>query len=259
MQLCNLALRANPNDAEAYYFRAYGEKSLRSTQDAAVKDIDRAISLNPNATAYYVLKALILHTLQEDEQALPVVEKAYKMAPTVWAVVDLKAQILTSLHKPADALKLEDIAVQHDAGIDTFHYTRAQILKQLDRWAEAEKEIDEAIKLNPTLIMYRQDRMTICKRLKKWDRIIADANYMAANSKYKREAYERRGAAHAGLKQYPEAIADFKLALKETHADAQVRVVHVQMQDAYERMGDTKGAEAEKAYLKKLDEDFTPL
>ena len=253
-------LRSNAGDAMAYYYRALAQSRGRLTMEKAIVDVDRAITIDGMVGDFYWLKATILHNQQEDELALPIVEKAYRLEPTKVEVIDTKAAILCSLHKPDDALKLSDLCVKKMPGTASFHSTRAQCLKQLSRWDDAESEIDTAVRLVPISFAYRLERMAICTRLKKWDKIVEDATWVIANEpKHLRDGYERRGRAHFMLKQYPQAISDYQQAIRETHGEALVRQLHVDLQEAYQATGDLKNVEAEKNFLKKLDEDIKPL
>lgn len=259
IKLATAIIASDPKNAEAYYSRAVAYKTNRSTQYKAIQDLDQAIKLKPDMAAAYPVKAVILHEQQDDELALPVITRACELLPTDPGVFLVKSVIYNSLNRPKEALAIVDKLIQHNLKTDEAHWVRSRSMFLLGRTDEGVNDLNLAVKLNPGSLKFRRDRLLFNSRHKKWALVFEDADYVIANDSHKKDAYERRAAAHVGLKQYKEGIADYKSAIGQTRSDSQMRELHVQLKNAYDLAGDVKSAANEADYIKKLDEDMRPL
>jgi len=52
IRVCNIALRIDPRNAEAYYVREYCSSYQKKISTAAIENYSKAISLNPMIRAY---------------------------------------------------------------------------------------------------------------------------------------------------------------------------------------------------------------
>jgi tetratricopeptide (TPR) repeat protein len=254
-------IASDPKNADAYYCRAIAYKAHKMMQYKALQDLDQAIKLNPDFAGAYSLKAVMLHEQQEDELALPAITRACELLPTDTGVLRAKAIMLNALNRPKEALVIVDKLLAHNSKHDEDHWVRSKSMFLLGRTDEGVKDLDMAVKMAPANLSFRTDRLIFNSRHKRWELVFEDADYVIAHASATnvKEAYERRATAHVGLKQYKEGIADYKSAIAKTKSDSQMRVLHVQLKQAYELAGDSKAAAIETEYIRKLDEDMRPF
>jgi len=252
-----LAIEKNPEDSDAFYFRAFAESDYKRKLDAALIDINKAIGLHPEVGAYYALKAAILHMLDEDEAAIVVANKATKLLPDDGNAWNYKAAILSRLNQPAEAIKSVDFAIKLDRHAAQYHNTKARVLAKLCRWNEAIEQLSEGLRLNPTSLIMHSDRSSIAMRVKQWNVAISDLTWLNAHnpSLMNRERNLRtRAKAYVETKQYDAALQDYQAALKLFPDD---RSVHADVCRLYELMGNKQSAEKERTWLGAFDQDTT--
>lgn len=160
--------------AEAKSYQAKGNRV------AAVKSLDKAITLDPNVADYYARRSGILVELNEISLALQDANKALELNP-------------------------------NHAGAA---FDRAQILITQGKSAEALIDINNAIKLAPNNPRYLGARCVILVATNQTENGLRDCNAALAINEKIGNAYTSRGQAYLLLNRNAEALADFEAALK---------------------------------------------
>lgn len=252
---CPLCSAGSVEQADNLFKRAMVESDKLSTQDAALKHINQALSLEPRRAYIWQGKALILERLEESEQALPCINKALELDPKYALAWVTKAEILCSLKRYDEAL------ISVDKGLkltDTHnsHVTKAEILRHLRKFDLAEKELDALIAQNPKDEIVRARRTDVARMNKHWQKIIDDASYLINLNVQNFSRWNMlgiRAQAYVQTKQYDKAITDYKEAIKHM-PDA--RQLHDELLKVYTITGNAKGMAQERRAIESIDKDL---
>lgn len=236
------ALKLDPENASLH---ARQSDFLFAAQDddlAALKEIDRAISINKAPRADFLIKkAIILERLKR----LP---EAIICANNTIAIKRVKVSTNSSFH---------------DKKLLAYYYSqRASINKNMNNLQDAEKDLTMAIKLDPEANDLYIHRAQVNSLLKHWAQVVPDAerisklSYRGAPVLRKREAYTLLGRAYANLKNQEKATSTYLLALKECIDD---RLVLNEAYKYFASTNDKKNADSVKKRLDSLDQDYVPF
>ncbi len=196
------AIRANPNQAEAYYgkgealykldrekealeaydrairldptsSRAYRGKgdTLRalSRKNEALAAYERAIQLDPDYSDAYVHKGWFLTYIKRNDEALALAERAIRLHPNeAWAYC-IKGDALTGLGRVEEALSAYDYAIQLVPKTEHVYIGKGDLLSQLERHEEALVAFDQAIKLAPASAFAHSRRGLTLARLGRYE------------------------------------------------------------------------------------------
>ncbi len=250
-----LCYAGSKEQANALWSQALVESDKLSTQDAALKHINQALSLEPKRAEFWQGKAMILERLEESEQALPCINKALELNSKDAASWVTKADILSSLKKYDEALVSIDKGMKLTDRQD-FHMTKAEILKRLRRYDLAEKELDLLVAQRPKDDIVRARRADVAKENKHWQKVIDDTSYVIGLHVKNFSHWNllgKRAEAYAQLKQYDKAIADYKEGIKHL-PDA--RQMHDELMKVYTITGNSKGVAEERRAIEAIDKDL---
>ena len=78
IELCNEAIRLNPDYAEAYLHRGYAY-SRKDCLDSAIVDYTKAIQLNPNYADAYAFRGYVYRKKGDHDRAIPELETALRI------------------------------------------------------------------------------------------------------------------------------------------------------------------------------------
>lgn len=241
--------------ANSLWQRAMVESDKLSTQDAALRHINQALSLEPTKAHLWQGKALILERLEESEQALPCINKALELDPKFGLSWITKADILCSLKKFDEALVSVDKGLKL-ADTNNAHITKSEILRHLRKFDLAEKELDILVAQRPKDDIVRSRRADVAKLNKHWQKVIEDAS-VVLNVPVKSFSHwnmlGRRAEAYVQTKQYDKAIKDYKEAIKHL-PDA--RQLHDELLKVYTITGNAKGMAEERRAIESIDKDL---
>lgn len=250
-----LCYAGSKEQANALWTRAMVESDKLSTQDAALKHINQALSLEPKRAEFWQGKAMILERLEESEQALPCINKALELNSKDAASWVTKADILSSLKKYDEALIAVDKGLKL-ADMSNSHITKAEILRHLRKFDLAEKELDILVAKRPKDDIVRSRRADIAKLNKHWQKVIEDTSVVINLHVHNFSHWNllgRRAEAYVQTKQYDKAIADYKEAIKHM-PDA--RQMHDELMKVYSITGNTKGVAEERRAIEAIDKDL---
>ena len=121
---------------------------IRMQLDEALNAIDRAIELDGERPAHFLLRADILHDLERLDEALDAIDRAIELDGEDSRHFLLRAFILQDLERLDEALDAIDCTIELDGQWPVHFWLRADILHDLERLDEALKAVDRAIELD---------------------------------------------------------------------------------------------------------------
>lgn len=146
---CTLAIRRKANNAMAYNNRGYAYYRLGYI-DKGIKDLDKALDLQPELLQAQVNRLRILHTpLQDYEEAILQCENSIHHHPKEFVIYVFWTVSYIELKEFALALEICQEALENGLNPAYVHILRANILHSSSGLEDAQKEIDLALRLKP--------------------------------------------------------------------------------------------------------------
>jgi tetratricopeptide (TPR) repeat protein len=217
----DVALTINPNVGDAYNNRGNALKKLGRFEEA-LASYDRAIALKPDDAASFNNRGSVLKDLKRFDEATADFEKAIALKPDFSEAFNNRGNLLWSLKRAEEALPYYDraIALKPD-NADAFN-NRGNALKDLKRFEEAFASYDRAAKLKPDYAEAFYNRGTTLFELKRIEEALSDLSKAVKLKPDYAEAFYNRGTTLKELKRFDEAVADFDraIALKPDYVDA---------------------------------------
>ncbi len=186
VQTLNRIIILDHDNFEAWYLRGLAKYYLRD-RAGAVRDISRAIELNPAISSYYLLRG-ILWDMQGDQ---------YK------ALEDFTAGLSI---QPNDA---------------SLYYSRGTTRLRLNNYSLAVEDFDEAIRINDRLDEAYINRGIAKMSLLNYDGALEDFDKAIQINAFSGEAFNRKGLLYYEKKDFRKAIEAFDAALIRDPANPQ--------------------------------------
>jgi len=177
IDICNEALKVEPNLVEFYIIRGYAYAELKEFE-RAIKDYDKAIELNPNLAEAYNNRGNAYTELNKYEQAIKDYDKAIELNPAL-----------------ADA-----------------YYNRGVAYVKLNKHEQAIEDFSKAIELNPAFVEAYNNRGVAYAKLNQHERAIEDFSKAIELNPALAKAYSNRGIVYSEIHRYEEATRDLKKA-----------------------------------------------
>lgn len=152
LELLNKAIKLLPKkDVEYQSFVLNNRANVLIALDdtiGALKDINKAISINPDDDESYFLRAKISYDMGNLEQAEADFLKLQELKPTVVVALAWLAQIEKDRNNPDKALQYLDRAIKLQSDYGYAYSEKAYILFSQNKLAEAADNLVEALKYN---------------------------------------------------------------------------------------------------------------
>jgi tetratricopeptide (TPR) repeat protein len=121
--------------------------------ELAIKNCNKATSLNPDyAEAYFNLGG-IYHQLNKLDESIDNLNKAISIDPEFPEVYNNLGKIFQEIFKPLDALEQFENALKYNPDFPEAHFNLGVTLNSLDRKSEAVEHFEQCIDLNPNSIL----------------------------------------------------------------------------------------------------------
>jgi tetratricopeptide (TPR) repeat protein len=272
------ASAADDNIRKAQFYAAQAERLEKAqSYEEAVAMLERALKLDPENASLHARQSDFLFAAQDDDlAALKEIERAISInkAPRADFLIK-KAVILERLKRLPEAIicanntiaikriKVSNNSSFHDKKLLAYYYSqRASINKNMNNLQDAENDLTLAIKLDPEANDLYIHRAQVNSLLKRWAQVVPDAerlsklSYRGAPVLRKREAYTLMGRAYANLKNQEKATNTYLLAVKECIDD---RLILNEAYKYFASISDKKNADSVKKRLDSLDQDYVPF
>lgn len=211
---CEIAGKSEPQTAYQYVDRAM-EHVDAAQFDCALAACSEAIRLDPRLASGYACRGGVLRNQFEYVKALKDYDKALSMQPEngdfyynrslVHYGLENKAQAFADLEK---AIEL----INSPTGKSFAYSRRAEIFKKEGRLEDSIKDYGEAIRLLPTFPYHHKNRGDVYAELKNYQKAIADYTEALRIDPANVYFYEDRARAHRALGQEELAIKDEMMA-----------------------------------------------
>ena len=188
----------------------------------ALRHIDAALELNPNAAAAHNNRGNALRRLNRHEEAIVCLDRAIALKPDYAEAFNNRGNALQELSRLDEALASFDRAIALKSDFAEAFNNRGSALARLARFEEAVASYDRAIVLQPHYSEAYNNRSKALAKLARIEEAIAGYDRAIALKPDYAEAFNSRGIALAELKRFDEALASFSnaLALKPDYIDA---------------------------------------
>ena len=192
----------------------------RGESDQAIKNIDKAIELEPDAAVHPSFRGLINHALEKYEDALRDVDKAIKLDPDGAAHHYTRGLINHAIQKYEDALRDFNKAIELDPKNASYYYYSGMVNQELEKYGDALKDLSNAIDLAPDIAVYHSSRGLVKYDLEKFEDALKDANKAIELGPDGAVYYSLRGEVNRCLKNYKDALRDANKAIALGPGDA---------------------------------------
>lgn len=199
-----------------YSIRAGIYKNLNQ-YDKAIKDISKAISINPNNAEYYENRAYYYSEMGENDLAIEDYNSAIDLKFTPkedYSLFLFRAQSFEDNKEYQRAIKDYDIVIKHIPEEIEAYIGKGICLDRLEKYEEAIETFDQGIKIDDTDSALFVNKGNAFFSLQKHEKALL--NYQKAieldNNNY--YAYYNRGRLYYDLKKVDEAFIDLNKALE---------------------------------------------
>jgi len=217
------AIRLNPNNGSAYFYRA-DSYAMKEDYDRALPDINQAIRLSPNNSEYFYLRGVVYFWKDDYDRAIEDFNQALKIDPNKEkAKRDLE---ITHQRKQNSSSQPTAAPLQPDKAA----YDRGREAYGQKNYDKAITEFTEAIRLNPNYELAYYYRAEAYTMKEDYDKALVDFTQAIRLSPNDTDNYNERGYVYILKKDYDRAIADFNQTLKldPNNADAKEGLEEVQ-------------------------------
>ena len=243
----NLSIFLSPEDPHGYSSRAGGLQLLKE-YEAALKDINTAISKDPRVADFHVTRGDIYRDMDKPDLALLAYKKAIevdskcasaysslarfyenegkldeatdwfergsKVAPHDPAFLSARADFFKEHDQPEKALASFDQIVADNGADESVYVDRARVLDEMGRSKEALVSLDKAIELAPTYKYAYEEKADILYEANRFAEAVTAYSKAIEIEPDNASLYQSRAKAYEGLHQKKNAQSDYAVALK---------------------------------------------
>jgi tetratricopeptide (TPR) repeat protein len=208
-------LNSNQDNSSEQVFRmAFLIYELKLDFEEAIKEIDRAIELNPNDPACHINKGIALGELGRYEEAIKEIDRAIELNPNDPACHNNKGNALGELGRHEEAIEEYNKAIELNPDNPNYHNNIGNALGELGRYKEAIKEIDRAIELNPNDPACHNNKGNALGELGRYKEAIEEYNKAIELNPDNPNYHYNKGIALGALGRYKEAIEEYNKAIE---------------------------------------------
>ena len=206
------ALKINPKSAAAHSNLGNALKGLKRFKDA-IKSYDKAISIKPDYFEAYSNRGDALNELKRFAEALSNCDRAIALKPDYAQAINNCGVALDGLKRFDEALKWYDAAIALKPDYAEAFNNRGDIFNKLTKTDAALADFEKAVALNPDLAIAFNNQGIALQILKRFDGALASYDRAIALKADYAEAFSNRGKAFGELKRLDEGLADIERAL----------------------------------------------
>ena len=215
----NSAIKADPENARAYYKRALANYAVYRV-DAAIADADSAIQrdphidANPQSVLEWILRGLRKWRGKDSDGALADLERALQLDPKSARAYANRGAIKNDKHDLDGALADYNRAIELDPKLASVYVSRGSIKAYKDDLDGALADYNHAIELDPKLVYAYVSRGLLKANKNNIDGAVADYTRAIELDPKRAEAYHFRGNAKREQGNIDSALADYDRAIE---------------------------------------------
>ncbi|MBS2008857.1 MAG: tetratricopeptide repeat protein [Cyanobacteria bacterium SZAS TMP-1] len=244
----NKAIQMDPNDKTTIMERVYTYHVLNRNQEA-MEDCKRIIAIDPkDAEAYNMIGHSLAH-LQKWQDSLEACDKALKLDPKYkWAFYN-RARAKTELGQSAKAHADFDAAIKIDSKFKEALYSHGILYRDEKQYPKSIASLTAAIKSDP------EDPLSYCARgcaevrNGNYKECIEDCTKSLKLNSNRLHPHLSRGEAFSALGKYDLALKDLNMVLQHYAFDTEALTERAKL---YKKMNKPKLAESDWASLRRL-------
>ncbi|EPF16808.1 tetratricopeptide repeat-containing S1 family peptidase [Microcystis aeruginosa] len=200
-----LQLQSNVYDVLGGFSKSAGrEREARENYEQALTVINQAISLFPNSPKSYIIKRLVLDSLERYDEGLAAINQAINLAPRAWLYLT-RAMYYQSQKKYDLALDDHNKAIELNPNYAMAYSVRALHYSSQQKYDLALDDYNKAIEINPNYAEAYVNRGVLYFEQKKYELALSDYNKAIEINPNLAQAYLGRGGLYAILGQ-PEKV-----------------------------------------------------
>jgi tetratricopeptide (TPR) repeat protein/S1-C subfamily serine protease len=238
----NQAIKINPNDANAYIGRGIVRNQLGDKlgdKQGAIDDFNQAIKINPKYANAYIIRGDVRLKLGDKPGAIDDFNQAIKINPNLADAYNLRGIVRNQLKDKPGAIDDFNQAIKINPNLANAYITRGLVRFELGDKPGAIDDFNQAIKINPNLANAYNIRGIVRSELGDKQGAIQDYNQaIKINPKYA-NAYNNRGNVRKNLGDKQGAIDDYNQAIK---INPNFALAYIGRGDVRSELGDKQGA-----------------
>lgn len=194
----------------------------RGAHAEALRDIDRALSINPEVSAAHNSRAAALNGLGRFTDAIAACDRAIALDPGNAEAFCNRGHALVQLKRGEEALASCDKALVLRPDMAEAFNNRGNALKELKRFDQALASYERAIAIKPDYAEGFSNCANVLIGLKRFNEALEHCQRAIALREDLAEAFYNRGIALHELKHYDDALASYDraIALRPDYAEA---------------------------------------
>ncbi len=190
-----------------------GDKYKQGDYEGAIRDLDRAISLNPNYAYAYTNRGVAKANLGQVEEAIADYNKALELDSNLASTYNNRGVLRLNLGNRTDAMADFDAALRLNPKLLQAYNNRGKARSLQGDLSGAIQDYSEAIALNPNVAEVFNNRGNARSLQGDLSEAIKDYNEAIGLDPNLADAYYNRALAKSDLGQKEQAIADYSQAV----------------------------------------------
>ena len=173
---CSEAIRLNPRLASGYACRG-GVLRNQFEYVKALKDYDKALSMQPDNGDFYYNRSLVHYGLENTDQALADLEKAIELINSATGksfAYSRRAEILKKEGKLDASIKDYTEAIRRLPTFPYHYHNRGNVYFELKEYQKALVDFTEALRIDPANVYFYEDRAKAYRALGQEELAIKD-------------------------------------------------------------------------------------
>jgi tetratricopeptide (TPR) repeat protein len=225
------------------------ELAVRGQFDAAIKEVDQALELDPENGAVLAVRAGLYAALNKYDTALADMNEAIGLSPSSPDLFSERADIYFSKNDFKRALADMDQAVKLAPSNATYLALRAQIYVYAQEFDAADRDLAAVMTLEPDNAQALAVRCQLDATRKDFDHGLADCT-SSINIAPAPRAYAARASIYMATNKLEQALVDINKAMKLAPNDAHLFWMRSWVKN---RLGDKAGYNADLQQAERLD------
>lgn len=160
------------------------------------------------------LRGTIYARLKRFDEALRDLNKAIELNPGDAAAYNSRGNVYSELNRREEALRDYDKTIELDAANAFAYNNRGNVYHALDRHNEALRDWNRAIELKPDYASPYGNRGGLFEQFKRYEEALRDLNKAIELEPNYAGAYSNRGNVHQGLGNFDKALRDYEQAIR---------------------------------------------